>query len=86
MQFASIVRMFDQSKIVTDCHEKSLGITARMCEVFSPELAAGGAKLRAASSSALGLGVNVGAESKRYVGVAEPGCDVRDGHARPAGA
>ena len=30
-----IARMFGETKIVTDCHKKSMCVTARMCEFVS---------------------------------------------------
>jgi hypothetical protein len=72
-----------------NCHRLSREIVGyHRTHVRSVQSRVGGRRSKAACRQfqRLGLGVNVGAESKRYVGVAEPGCDVRDGHARPAGA
>jgi hypothetical protein len=58
-----------------ECHRT--GVRVRQ----SPELAAGGAKLRAASSIASGCAWGLGPKSERNVGMAEPRRDERDRHA-----
>jgi hypothetical protein len=52
--FAPLDRFSKTSKIVTDCHKKLIAVTARVRERVSPRRKAGGANLRAASSSASG--------------------------------